>query len=209
MLTIFEDALQRGYERILFMEDDVIFDREQDSDQYQTLNKAINYYVKKDVPCLYHMGHHTLKFSYNCPHTSKYNTILNADIWGGHAIVLNRSYVQEFVSKYRKDWAAIDNFKELVPEVRVYVYNQPLAYQLIEETENRKSWGSIVFDKFVKDYELDTTHKNWKKLFRRSYVIRQTMCGKKQYVIISVVIVITLLILILVPVVCFHCDDTN
>lgn len=190
-LFTFHDAVKKGYKRILWMEDDVHFASEKNLD-YEILNKAIDYYFDEEKPCVYNFG--AIKLDGICPRLSKYNTYRGGFATASHAIVFNRKYMQLFLKRYRKNWYNIDWFHFLIPRCHVFVYKEPLAYQLIEETENFKEWTDPAFTKLVKEKKLDTSYEYWKPLFQESVERSKQICKQVPRITAIVAVAVVLLV---------------
>jgi len=141
--TVFKDANNKGYNNILILEDDFIFDEKiadptcsQDIDMFikKKQNSEFIYYLG-EIPWLQtYMGgkHHTLLFS-----------------TGTHACIYSNAFMKKMIEQIKQetidDWDSFLNLSWKMLGIR-YKYDIPLCYQIFPDTDNRKNWsGSNIF----------------------------------------------------------------
>ncbi len=132
-LTVFKHAKENGYENILVLEDDFIFD---EKIKYQYHRDNVNTFIKKHTEAMiYYLG--TIPFTvipynfttYRCLHTC-----------GSHSVIYNKSMIEKILNSNPK--YDFDDFLN-VTHPR-YMYYTPLCYQLFPSTENSKYWGHSI-----------------------------------------------------------------
>lgn len=133
--TVFRHALSKGYKRIMVLEDDCQFDeRIRDPEVIDDLN---SFFIQKD-PQVYNFGSgFGLVNPLDVLLHNKHQLVLC--MYLAHCVVYNQDYMQH----------AAHTFKTHSPDIEFnrvfskYVYHKPLAYQILEETENFKhgGWG--------------------------------------------------------------------
>lgn len=133
----FKHALDRGYKRILLLEDDCEFDeRVRDPKVIEDLNSFL---IEKN-PSIYSLG---TTFSLSSPidivtqkkhHLLLYNS-------AAHAVVYNEDYMRYAIDA---DFMLGHSDFETNRHTSKYTYHKPVAYQKVEETENaREGWGYV------------------------------------------------------------------
>ncbi len=133
-LYIFKDAQKKDYKHILILEDDFIFNKKiKDKKVRQNImnfinNKKYDIYALGRIPAL----------------QKAYNNNVSISLYGGatHAMIYSRDCIDktlQYDKRSIKDW---DYFTRQT--FRIYMYNEPLCYQLFPETENQKYWGKNV-----------------------------------------------------------------
>lgn len=150
--TIFKHALERGYKRILVLEDDCEFDeRITDPEVYQDLNM----FLMKNNPSVYNFGS-------IFPIVSPFDIISNKQHqlilcnFTAHATIYNDKYMKYAIDH---DFMLGHADFETNRHVSKYTHNTPLAYQKVEKTENAsKGWWYIwdfIENVIVKPYGID------------------------------------------------------
>jgi len=149
--NIFKHALDRGYKRILVLEDDCEFDeRIKDPNVIHDLNTFLN----KENPSVYNLG-----TVYRV--ISPIHILLNSNhkllLWftGAHACIYNEKYM-----KYGIKHEFLLNHADLEPfrHFSKYTYKIPLAYQKLPDTINTKrdhGLDKLTKEIFIKPYNLD------------------------------------------------------
>jgi hypothetical protein len=133
----FKHALDRGYKRILLLEDDCEFDeRVRDPKVIEDLNSFL---IEKN-PSIYSLG---TTFSLSSPidivtqkkhHLLLYNS-------AAHAVLYNEDYMRYAIDT---DFMLGHSDFETNRHTSKYTYHKPVAYQKVEETENaREGWGYV------------------------------------------------------------------
>lgn len=132
--TVFKDAEQKGYEHILVLEDDFMFDDEildnrhsEEIERFLMRNKGQNFiYYVGTLPLLQlsTFGFHNRVF-----------------VCGGmHSCIYNKTFIQNLVHNVPEnkveDWDGYTN-----RNVKQYKYYKSLCYQIFPQTENQKYWG--------------------------------------------------------------------
>ena len=149
-LYIFKDAQEKDYKHVLILEDDFIFN---DMIRDKMVRQNIMNFINRRNYDIYALG--------RIPALQKaYDNNTSISLYGGgtHAMIYSRDCIDKTLQIDRKgieDWDAFtgDTF-------RIYMYNEPLCYQLFPETENQKFWGKNLFGtiklKLIKLLKLDT-----------------------------------------------------
>ena len=143
-LYIFKDAQEKDYKHVLILEDDFIFnDRIRD----KTVQKNIMNFISNRKYDIYALG--------RVPYLQKaYDNNTSISLYGGatHAMIYSRNCIDKTLQTDRKSIEDWDYFTGQT--FRIYMYNEPLCYQLFPETENQKYWGNNVV-KIIKLLKLD------------------------------------------------------
>jgi hypothetical protein len=143
-LYIFKDAQEKDYKHVLILEDDFIFnDRIRD----KTVQKNIMNFISNRNYDIYALG--------RVPYLQKaYDNNTSISLYGGatHAMIYSRNCIDKTLQTDRKSIEDWDYFTGQT--FRIYMYNEPLCYQLFPETENQKYWGNNVV-KIIKLLKLD------------------------------------------------------
>lgn len=138
-LYIFKDAQKKDYKHILILEDDFIFNKKiKDKKMRQNIMNFINN-KKYDI---YALG--------RIPYLQKaYNNNVSISLYGGacHAMIYSRDCIDKTLQKDRKSIEDWDGFTGQT--FRIYMYNEPLCYQLCPETENQDYWPNIFGIKYI------------------------------------------------------------
>ena len=144
-LYIFKDAQEKDYKHVLILEDDFIFnDRIRD----KTVRQHIMNFINRRNYDIYALG--------RVPYLQKaYDNNTSISLYGGacHAMIYSRDCIDKTLQIDRKGIEDWDGFTGRT--FRIYMYNEPLCYQLFPETENQKYWGKNVV-KIIKLLKLDT-----------------------------------------------------
>jgi len=153
-LSVFKDAEQKGFNNILVLEDDFIFD---DAILMKDNTNSICKFIKglEKEAFLYSLG--CLPYI-QVPISYRHR---NAVIKGGmHACIYTKGIRQQLVKTNIKQISDWDIYMNL--HVKQYMYYIPLCYQLFPETENSKHWKYFPFltemNKWTKSFmSMDTT----------------------------------------------------
>lgn len=132
----FRHALERGYKRVLVVEDDCEFDdRVRDPEVIDDINTFL---IQKD-PCIYNMGP-VITFCSPIGILMRKKHRLMLHMTHTHAIIYNEECMKKLI--HRNFWAGHADM-ELNRHLSKYTYHKPLAYQKIDlNTENMKDgWG--------------------------------------------------------------------
>lgn len=150
--NVFKHALEQGYSRIIVLEDDCQFD-ERIKDP--VVVNDLRTFLKKRDPQIYNLGT-TLSL------TSPLDILLHKRnqrllyTTCAHAVIYNKTYMKNALT--REFMMSHTDF-EMNRVWSKYTYTYPLAYQLLEETDNkREGWGYVAFiaDILFKPLKLDT-----------------------------------------------------
>ena len=165
--NVFIDAINKKYNRILVFEDDFIMDK----DKYTLEDiKEINKFVIKNNPHVYHLGS---LFHFSLSIKKKHNKLIFSDM--AHAIIYNKEYMIRFIQDYHKILSKnkhIDTYwhSSLTKKYnfRKWSYHKPIVFQTFPMTENKKEWANNVsiMNKLHKHLHLDTSHKNYTKVYK-------------------------------------------
>ena len=127
-LQIFKHAQLKNYNNILILEDDFFFD---DKIKDKTILKNVNTFLNKHK-------HKSFIYSLGCiPFISipydryHYYSVFMAM----HACIFSKLYREDILKKNQKklfDWDEINPF--------TFIYEEPMCYQLVEDTENKTNW---------------------------------------------------------------------
>lgn len=150
--TVFKHAREQGYSRIIVLEDDCQFD-ERIKDP--VVVNDLRTFLKKRDPQIYNLGT-TLSLTspldillHNKNQRLLYTTC-------AHAVIYNKTYMDNALTR---DFMMGHTDFEMNRVWSKYTYTYPLAYQLLEETDNkREGWGYVSFiaDMLFKPLKLDT-----------------------------------------------------
>ena len=138
---IFKHASEKNYDNILILEDDFIFtDKIKHDDHVKNINNFL--IKKKGEDFIYYLG---------CipwllvPTFYDINTYFATCSTGMHSVIYSKKNRELYMKKYydaiykTRDWDVLHN----IYSTNRYVYYIPLCYQLFENTENNKNWGSF------------------------------------------------------------------
>lgn len=175
--TVFKHALDRGYTRILVLEDDCEFDeRIRDPSIINDLN---TFFIEKN-PDIYNLGSF---FSFISPIDIISNNTHQLIMYNSasHADVYNDKFMKYAVDH---DFMMGHSDFETNRHLSKYAYKFPLAYQKIVETENAKEgWGTVfmLLDKFVVkpsgiDKQVQPGYDNIKKVMDFTAVLSCILC---------------------------------
>ena len=155
--NVFRTALARNQTRILVLEDDFTFDH-YDTNDIQNISTFVQS-RKMDV---YHLG------TFACIGVPLVEEPHVRVIWMVAAtgvIYTSPRYMQEYLDAMEKKKHVVTDEFWNDPRYVKYHYKKPICFQPIPLTENRLTWNSDVYAKFLSFYELDTSHKNWPHVF--------------------------------------------
>lgn len=138
VMTIFQDALRRGYETILLLEDDFIFGPTvAEKRSVESVEKFLSKRAGKDY--IYQLG--SLPF---------FRVPINDDTTIGvggtsHANIYSAAAMRRLVDAYKAGelQGHIDfyHIKHATKNGNFYIHGKPLIYQTLPMTENRGSWA--------------------------------------------------------------------
>jgi hypothetical protein len=146
-MNIFDHSLKENYNNILILEDDFIFDPK--IKNKLILNQIKNFFYnfnKLKIPVTFNLGPiPVLIYSPYFENINKNKDIYRCNFCGtSHAIIYNKKIQKKILEYYKNnnnnieirhwDWFLTGKYK-------MYFYKNPLAYQLLNETENQKNWG--------------------------------------------------------------------
>ena len=175
--TIFRHALDRGYKRILVLEDDCEFDeRIRDPEVVEDLNTFLN----NKNPSVYNFGSILPVVSpFDVIKNEKHQFVLYNTT--AHATIYNSDYMNYAVDH---DFMLGHADFETNRHLSKYTYKFPLAYQKVEKTENsQQGWGyvwGIVESLIIKptgiDKQVQPGYDNIKKVMDFTVVISCILC---------------------------------
>lgn len=134
ILYIFKDAQKKDYKHILILEDDFIFN---DKIKDKKVRQNIMNFISKKKYDIYALG--------RIPALQKaYNNNVSISLYGGatHAMIYSRDCIDKTLQYDKRNITDWDDFTGKI--FRIYMYNEPLCYQLFPETENQKYWGKNI-----------------------------------------------------------------
>ena len=133
-LYIFKDAQEKNYKHVLILEDDFIFN---DKIKDKIVQKNIMNFISKKKYDIYALGR-VLYLQ------KAYNNNVSISLYGGatHAMIYSRDCIDKTLQYDKRNITDWDGFTGQT--FRIYMYNEPLCYQLFPETENQKYWGKNV-----------------------------------------------------------------
>jgi len=133
--TSFRHALSKGYKRIMVLEDDCQFDeRIRDPEVIDDLN---SFFIQKN-PQVYNFGSgFGLVNPLDVLLHNKHQLVLY--MYLSHCVVYNQDYMQYAAHEFKT--RSTDDEYNLV--LSKYTYHKPLAYQILEETENFKEVWAV------------------------------------------------------------------
>lgn len=133
--TIFKQALDKGYKRILVVEDDCQFDER--IEDKEVINDLNTFLIQKN-PKIYNLGpvicvSSPIDILLGKKHQ---NVLFNT---ASHAMIYNEEYMRYAVGA---DFMLGHSDFETNRHASKYTYHKPVAYQIIEKTENAtEGWG--------------------------------------------------------------------
>lgn len=138
---IFKHASEKKYDNILILEDDFIFtDKIKDNNHVENINNFLN--KKKGEDFIYYIG--CLPWLL-VPTFYDINTYYATCSTGTHSVIYSKKNRESCMKKYydamyeTRDWDVLNN----VYSANRYAYYRPLCYQIFENTENSRNWGSF------------------------------------------------------------------
>jgi hypothetical protein len=158
IMTIFSDALKRGYETILLLEDDFIFGP--DLNKEESIG-AVNAFLEKHKgeDFIYQLGAMPILRVQHSDNTSR--------VLGGaaHANIYSKAAMERLVEAYRsneiKGHIDLYHAKYSITHQNMFMYNTPLIYQLFTKTENQEHWAGKdplgKLQKFATDFYVSST----------------------------------------------------
>lgn len=150
--NVFKHALNQGYSRIIVLEDDCQFD-ERIRDPI-VVNDLRTFLDRRD-PQIYNLG---TPISITSPFDILFHERNQRLLYTTctHAVIYNKKYMDNAI--HRKFMLGHTDFEHNRTWSK-YTYTYPLAYQIFEDTENKKEgWGYVSFiaDILFKPLKLDT-----------------------------------------------------
>ena len=133
--TVFKHALDRGYKRILVLEDDCQFDERIRNEE--VINDLNEFLLEKN-PKIYSLG---ATFSLSSPldiltRSKHHHLLFNS---AAHATIYNEEYMRYAIDA---DFMLGHSDFETNRHGSKYTYHKPVAYQIVEKTENAtEGWG--------------------------------------------------------------------
>jgi hypothetical protein len=130
-LNVFKHAVKHGYNNIIVLEDDFIFN---DLVLDPVIQSRVNSFIKDrgDTSFIYLLGSLPL---FQVPYDNHHNYVKSG---GMHSVIYSKKFIEETLKRDQKtidDWDIDSNWK-----VNRFTYYKPLCYQTFPLTENRKSW---------------------------------------------------------------------
>lgn len=146
-INIFYHSIKNNYDNILILEDDFIFDPKiKNKLILNQIKKFFYYFNKLKIPVTFNLGPMPVSiYSPYFENINKNRNIYRCNFCGlSQAIIYNKKVRRKILDYYKNNnnnikirhWDWFLTFK-----YRMYFYKNPLAYQLLEETENQKNWG--------------------------------------------------------------------
>jgi len=147
--NVFKDALMNGYERIVVLEDDCLFDeRIHDPEVVNDLTT----FLRDTNPKVYNLGTMIFLTFPWAPLFQKHHRMLCGSMT--HAMIYNKKYMETVVQSIHMSTDIEPTF-----HFSAFTYHKPLAYQLFTPTENSQegwygAWPAInylIFERFHMD----------------------------------------------------------
>ena len=121
---------------------------------------SINSFIKKRNPDIYNLGpilHYSHYYIFNPKHMISLLQLT------AHSVIYSKKYRHNFIENYKNNkirgQADGSFFNSL--KFRKFCYWKPICFQLMENTENRKTWNNKLVDFILLCTKLDKTHKNY------------------------------------------------
>jgi hypothetical protein len=141
-INIFRHANNKGYKNILILEDDFMFDDKlKERDIQQNINNFLINNIKNSFS--FYLG--TIPFIF-----MPYNFNINKGLLNiyTHSVIYSQKYRKSVLNYNYKNIFCWDMFQNYF-NMNKYYYNIPLAYQIIEETENSHNWPVFEFVRYL------------------------------------------------------------
>ena len=134
-LYIFHLAKRDNYNNILILEDDFIFSNK--LLRRPTISSNINEFVNRKKPKVYYLGCAPwVSNIFSKKHIKLYISSMN------HSVIFSKKARDNIISAYNKcNYKDIDYFTRNLD--KKYMYKEPLSFQLLDETENRKQTDKV------------------------------------------------------------------
>ena len=130
-----EDAIKNGYDNIMILEDDFIISEK--INEKQIINDIKNLLnIEKNNNLLFYLG--CLPW-YSNRYYDNFREIISST--GTQGLIYNRKAINYF-NKHINSYKDLDFDIQTTSDCKLVTYNQPLIYQIFEETENQKAWGN-------------------------------------------------------------------
>lgn len=147
--TILKDAKKFDYKNIIIFEDDCFFDKKL---SYPSIHREINNFIEKGDYFLYSLGGYPLgdnKLLSLSPHLSP------KQMTQSHCVIYSKKFIDDLLA----DTSDYNHWDQQYRKYQMYTYETPLAYQLMEDTDNYKTWGSNVKEVNISDENFLMSHK--------------------------------------------------
>ena len=138
-LYIIKDAYNKNYKNILILEDDFIFN---EKIKDKTVQKNVMNFINKNNYDIYSLGF--LPFLQKVYDNNTSICLIGA---GMHACIFSRKCINKILQVDKTkitDWDYFTGTK-----FTRYMYNEPLCYQLLPQTENQNAWPELFGLKYV------------------------------------------------------------
>jgi hypothetical protein len=126
-----------GMKRVLVLEEDVLFD---DRIQNKEITDDIKQFISIKNPDVYNLG--TL-FNFSNLMTIWSNHLHSYYMSFTHAVIYSEMYMKDFIKNNTKNIHTDVYFNKFWKK---YTYKIPIAYQLLEKTENTNNWKLFGID---------------------------------------------------------------
>lgn len=130
--TVFKHAIKNGYQRILVLEDDCMFDERINDPK---VIRDISTFIRNNDPQIYSLGTY---FHFSFPWEILFSNNQRMLLPGmAHAMIYNIKYIKE---KCDTQFLCNHTDFESIRHWDKFTYYKPLAYQTIPDTENSDTW---------------------------------------------------------------------
>lgn len=138
VITIFQDALDRGYEAILLLEDDFIFGPAvSQKESVESVKKFVGRHTGTDY--IYQLG------SIPLLRISLHDDVAMGIGGTSHANIYSKAAMQRIIDSYRvgelNGHIDMYHMAHAAKNGKFYIHGKPLIYQTFPMTENRASWA--------------------------------------------------------------------
>ena len=144
-LKVFKHAMAKGYNNILVLEDDFIFN---ELVLDPVVSGRVNNFIEKrgDASFIYLLGCLT---TLQAPFDMYHNLILISG--GTHSVIYSKKFIEETL---KKDQSTFDDWDQYTAShLARYSYYTTLCYQTFPLTENKKNWNDPAFKLYLIEME--------------------------------------------------------
>ena len=190
---VFQDALDKRFERILVLEDDFFFEKPLAPDTVH----EIQTFLRDSNPHVYNLGYTCLS-----PPWDTFNSHPNCLITlAAHAVIYNSEYMRYVLSLTEQDWRHHNGAVDQVWHrrgIRRHSYKEPLVFQPVTATDNARANRSPLMHYFynmigIYDKGTTNTQGHWRYYFLSRHLF---LLGAGLVLLVVVIMIVVVMKLI-------------